>query len=89
MRMKGVTQSYNMFDTLLYKKANKMKEQILKENAGFNMGRSSLGNMTFDHDQSMVNMPLNLLSVNQSVDDANGQKEMELVSMNDDSASHG
>jgi hypothetical protein len=26
MRMKGVTQSYNMFDTLLYKKANKMKE---------------------------------------------------------------
>jgi hypothetical protein len=43
--------------------------------------------MTFDHDQSMVNMPLNLLSVNQSVDDANGQKEMELVSMNDDDAS--
>ena len=45
--------------------------------------------MTFDHDQSMVNMPLNLLSVNQSVDDANGQKEMELVSMNDDDASQG
>jgi hypothetical protein len=41
MRMKGVTQSYNMFDTHLYKKASKMREKILKENAGFKSGRSS------------------------------------------------
>lgn len=42
MRMKGVTQSYNMFDTHLYKKASKMREKILKENAGFKSGRSSV-----------------------------------------------
>ena len=32
LRMKGVTQSYNMFDTHLYKKASKMREKISKEN---------------------------------------------------------
>ena len=34
-RMKGVTQSYNMYDTFLYKKASKMREKIIKEMAGF------------------------------------------------------
>lgn len=30
--MKGVTQSYNMFDTHLYKSASKMREKIMNEN---------------------------------------------------------
>ena len=31
--MKGVTQSYEMFDSSIYKKAKKMREFIIKENA--------------------------------------------------------
>ena len=56
--MKGVTQSYNMFDTHLYKKASKMREKILKENAGIRNNQS--------HETSFAGAPLipvNLMGV--------------------------